>query len=70
MARVPSLIASAAVAFAAASVDAQAPARTTLSPQQQLARDVYKQLVEINTVDSVGSVTKAATQRATVTYRR
>lgn len=37
---------------------AQAPA--SLTPHQQLARDVYKQLVEINTVDSVGSVTKAA----------
>ncbi len=32
----------------------------SLSPHQQLAREVYKQLVEINTVDSVGSVTKAA----------
>jgi acetylornithine deacetylase/succinyl-diaminopimelate desuccinylase-like protein len=35
---------------------AQAP----LTAHQRLAREVYKQLVEINTVDSVGSVTKAA----------
>jgi len=31
-----------------------------LDPHQRLAREVYKELVEINTVDSVGSVTKAA----------
>jgi acetylornithine deacetylase/succinyl-diaminopimelate desuccinylase-like protein len=31
-----------------------------LDPNQRLAREVYKELVEINTVDSVGSVTKAA----------
>ena len=31
-----------------------------LAPHQQLAREVYQELVEINTVDSVGSVTKAA----------
>ena len=36
---------------------AQAPA---LSAHQRLARDVYEELVEINTADSVGSVTKAA----------
>src|ERR1051325_3403640 len=59
-----------AAALAAASIDAQtppvrvAPGPTTLTPQQQLAHDVYKQLVEINTVDSVGSVTKAATAMA------
>ncbi len=35
-------------------------APTTLTPQQQAARAIYKELVEINTVDSVGSVTKAA----------
>lgn len=35
------------------------PGPATLTAHQQLARDVYKQLVEINTVDSVGSVTKA-----------
>jgi len=32
----------------------------TLDQHQRLAREVYKELVEINTVDSVGSVTKAA----------
>jgi acetylornithine deacetylase/succinyl-diaminopimelate desuccinylase-like protein len=31
-----------------------------LAPHQRLAREVYKELVEINTVDSVGSVTRAA----------
>ena len=36
---------------------AQAP---TLTAHQKLAREVYEQLVEINTVDSVGSVTRAA----------
>ncbi len=35
-------------------------APTTLTPEQQAARAVYKEMVEINTVDSVGSVTKAA----------
>jgi acetylornithine deacetylase/succinyl-diaminopimelate desuccinylase-like protein len=36
------------------------PGPATLSPHQKLAREVYKQLVEINTVDSVGSTTRAA----------
>lgn len=35
-----------------------APAR--LDARQRLAREVYEELVEINTVDSVGSVTRAA----------
>ena len=35
-------------------------APTTLTPAQQDARAIYKEMVEINTVDSVGSVTKAA----------
>lgn len=35
-------------------------APTTLTPQQQAARAVYKELIEINTVDSVGDVTVAA----------
>ena len=34
-------------------------AQAALTPHQKAARDVYEQLVEINTVDSVGSVTKA-----------
>jgi len=33
---------------------------SALRPDQQLAHDVYKQLVEINTADSVGSTTVAA----------
>ncbi len=35
-------------------------APTTLTPAQQDARAIYKEMVEINTVDSVGSTTKAA----------
>ena len=31
-----------------------------LRPEQQLAHDIYKELIEINTVDSVGNVTLAA----------
>jgi acetylornithine deacetylase/succinyl-diaminopimelate desuccinylase-like protein len=37
-----------------------AAAQAPLAPHQQLARDIYRELIEINTVDSVGSVTKAA----------
>lgn len=36
------------------------PGPATLTAHQRLAREIYQQLVEINTVDSVGSVTKAA----------
>ena len=36
-----------------------AVAQPTLTPHQRAAREVYEQLVEINTVDSVGSVTTA-----------
>jgi acetylornithine deacetylase/succinyl-diaminopimelate desuccinylase-like protein len=32
----------------------------SLAPHQRLAREIYKELIEINTVDSVGSVTRAA----------
>lgn len=45
------------VALLAPGLTAQAPA---LTPPQQLAHDVYKQLIEINTTDSVGSTTVAA----------
>jgi acetylornithine deacetylase/succinyl-diaminopimelate desuccinylase-like protein len=52
---------------AAAPLAAQAPPSVSVSPgptaldaRQRLARQVYEQLIEINTVDSVGSVTKAA----------
>jgi acetylornithine deacetylase/succinyl-diaminopimelate desuccinylase-like protein len=37
-----------------------AQSQPTLTPVQQLAHDIYKELVEINTVDSVGSTTVAA----------
>src|SRR3954470_15611253 len=42
--------------FAAANLGAQ----TTLTPHQRLAREIYSELISINTADSVGSVTKAA----------
>lgn len=35
-------------------------AAVTLTPHQQLTRDIYKQLIEINTADHTGSVTPAA----------
>ena len=50
---------SAAIAIACATSVAQAQQKP-LTPQQQAARSVYQELVEINTVDSVGSTTKAA----------
>ncbi len=40
-------------------------APTSLTPAQQTARAIYQELVEINTVDSVGSVTRAAEALAT-----
>src|SRR4051812_39249145 len=54
-----SLVSLAAAAHVASAQSAP-PGPATLNAQQKLARDVYKELVEINTVDSVGSVTKAA----------
>jgi acetylornithine deacetylase/succinyl-diaminopimelate desuccinylase-like protein len=42
-------------AFAAA-----VPLLAQLTPQQQTARDIFKQLIEINTTDSVGDNTRAA----------
>src|SRR5687768_1239897 len=36
------------------------PGPATLDAHQRLAREIYEQLVEINTADSVGSVTEAA----------
>ena len=47
------------VLFAAGSSGAQAP-RAASTPQERLAREVYEELVEINTADSTGSVTRAA----------
>jgi acetylornithine deacetylase/succinyl-diaminopimelate desuccinylase-like protein len=49
---------SAVILASATPMLAQAPQKA-LAPNQQLAHDIYKQLIEINTVDSVGSVTKA-----------
>jgi acetylornithine deacetylase/succinyl-diaminopimelate desuccinylase-like protein len=45
-------------ALAALRLGAQAP--QSLAPHQRLAREVYRELIEINTADSVGSVTRAA----------
>jgi acetylornithine deacetylase/succinyl-diaminopimelate desuccinylase-like protein len=49
-------------AAAALPVAAQAP--QPLAPHQRLAREVYRELIEINTADSVGSVTRAASAMA------
>jgi acetylornithine deacetylase/succinyl-diaminopimelate desuccinylase-like protein len=54
-----------AILFVAASTtlraqNAQTPARSDLTPHQRLAREVYSELISINTADTVGSVTKAA----------
>ncbi len=57
------VLGAALVALAASAAGAQSapsPSPTTLTPHQRAAREIYKQLIEINTVDSVGSVTKAA----------
>lgn len=51
----------AATLLCASSAAAQA---TPLTPQQQAARAIYKQLVEINTADSVGNVTTAVNAMA------
>jgi acetylornithine deacetylase/succinyl-diaminopimelate desuccinylase-like protein len=50
-----------ATLLVAANLYAQQPAQTTLDPAtRQLAHDVFKQLIEINTTDSIGSTTVAA----------
>ena len=41
------------------------PSGAQSTPHEKLAREIYKELVEINTVDSVGSVTKAVEALAT-----
>ena len=41
-----------------------APAQSTLTPDQQRARDIFQQLIEINTTGSSGSTTTAATAMA------
>ena len=48
------------LAAAAPLVAQSAPRAPSLAPHQQLAREIYKELIEINTADSVGSVTRAA----------
>src|SRR5205085_10174680 len=35
-------------------------AQMSLTPQQRAAREIYSELISINTADSVGSVTRAA----------
>src|SRR5689334_15920395 len=60
---VAALALTAAVPLGAQSAPPSTPPSTppsSLAPNQQLARDIYKELIEINTADSVGSVTKAA----------
>ena len=53
----PSVIA----AFAALAIGSAGPALPqTLTPQQQFARDIYKELVEINTVTATGDTARAA----------
>lgn len=42
--------------FVGPTIGAQSP---TLTPHQRAAREIYSELISINTVDSVGSVTKA-----------
>jgi hypothetical protein len=54
------IVAGVATLVVPAMLAAQAQQGTALSPNQQLAHDIYKQLVEINTVDSVGSTTVAS----------
>jgi acetylornithine deacetylase/succinyl-diaminopimelate desuccinylase-like protein len=49
-------IASIGLLFAATTLAAQ----SNLTPHQQAAREIYRELISINTADSVGSVTKAA----------
>ncbi len=50
----------ASIATLAFPVLLSAQSQTSLTPAQQLAHDIYKEMVEINTVDSVGSTTVAA----------
>ena len=48
------------VAALALATAASAQASGSLTPRQRLAREIYSELISINSVDSVGSVTKAA----------
>jgi len=49
-----------AVLFAAGLTLPLTPAAQALNPQQRLARDVYQELVEINTVTATGDTDRAA----------
>ncbi len=51
-------------AIAVAAPAAGAAQTLQLNPQQQLARDIYKELIEINTTDSNGDNTRAANAMA------
>jgi acetylornithine deacetylase/succinyl-diaminopimelate desuccinylase-like protein len=53
------LLTAAVVACTSLPAEAQTPA-PTLNPQQQLARDIYRELLEINTTASVGDTYQAA----------
>ena len=53
-----------ALCFAAAMFATQTAAADTMAPHQQLARDIYKELIEINTVTTHGDTFKAATAMA------
>jgi acetylornithine deacetylase/succinyl-diaminopimelate desuccinylase-like protein len=46
--------------LASPALSQQAAGAATLTPAQQLVRDVYRELIAINTADSVGAVTPAA----------
>ncbi|HTE44292.1 MAG TPA: hypothetical protein VK636_03520, partial [Gemmatimonadaceae bacterium] len=48
------------VGFALCSAATSASAQAALTPHQKLAREIYAELVSINSSDSVGSVTRAA----------
>jgi acetylornithine deacetylase/succinyl-diaminopimelate desuccinylase-like protein len=47
------------IAFLVLLVAHSAAAQTSLTPHQRLAREIYSQLISINTTDSVGAVTPA-----------
>src|SRR3954452_10471657 len=49
-----------ALGLAATSATAQSTQTSNLTAHQRLAREIYSELISINTVDSVGSVTRAA----------
>ncbi|HEX7020078.1 MAG TPA: M20/M25/M40 family metallo-hydrolase [Gemmatimonadaceae bacterium] len=64
MRKFPAVVSSLLLVASAATAGAQYQQGAALDRNQQLARDIYKQLIEINTVDSVGSPTLAANAMA------